>query len=790
MFPFLTTTLTHRHVEYVYINERAKTHVSEAEVDALSTLKDWFSRTQFTVVGKDVLRYESVSGVRGLLRYVEDYVDRRCLHARIVRSHVPHGYIRSVKLESSDGFLITAKDVPGENQVGYTVNDQPVLAEGKVRFYGEPVALVVGSDAYQVDDLLEKTVVEIDPLPAVYDVREALKDEVLVHEERGSNVVVRVNVLKGDVALGESESDVIFEKTYILGPQDHAYIETEAALAIPTSDGVTVISPSQYPHLAQRTVARVLGIPYSRVTIVQPAIGGAFGGKDDMGPIVSAQAAVACHRLGKPVFLQYSREESLTSHCKRDPAVIKYRSGAGRDGSLKFIDVDIIFDSGAYANRGPYTLWRAAVHASGPYRVPHVKVVGRLVYTNKVYQGSFRGFGNPQIQFATERQMDELARRLGLDPVEFRLKNILRPGDLSATSQVMGSDTGIAPLLEKVKSVTGRGRRRVENGYAYGFGVACAWHGISTSRGVPDWGAAVMTVYKDGSVVVQTGVVEFGQGTHTGIRQIAAEVLGIPYEWIKVEGGVSYAPDTGATHGSRGLALGGAGVLVAAAKIRQRVVKMAASMLEANPADIEVSDGFFSVRGSPGKRVSWRDVVAACYSKGVDMTANGYYFLPKGRFDEDKGQGHAYAIFSYAAVAAEVRVELETGKVEVVKVYPGAACGRVINPALARGQMFGAAAQGLGYAVLEKLEFSEGRLLNASLMDYLIPSATDMPEFEEPVYVEDITPYGPLGAKGLAELALIPIPAAIANAIRDAVDIEIDTIPLTSETLYKLLRKS
>jgi nicotinate dehydrogenase large molybdopterin subunit len=275
--------------------------VSEAEVDAVSTLKDWFSRTQFTVVGKDVLRYESVSGVRGLLRYVEDYVDRRCLHARIVRSHVPHGYIRSVKLESSDGFLITAKDVPGENQVGYTVNDQPVLAEGKVRFYGEPVALVVGSDAYQVDDLLEKTVVEIDPLPAVYDVHEALKDEVLVHEERGSNVVVRVNVLKGDVALGESESDVIFEKTYILGPQDHAYIETEAALAIPTSDGVTVISPSQYPHLAQRTVARVLGIPHSRVTIVQPAIGGAFGGKDDMGPIVSAQAAVACHRLGKPV---------------------------------------------------------------------------------------------------------------------------------------------------------------------------------------------------------------------------------------------------------------------------------------------------------------------------------------------------------------------------------------------------------------------------------------------------------------------------------------------------------
>jgi len=763
-------------------------HVSKAEdFDAVSILKDWFSREGFTVVGKDVTRYESVSGVKGLLRYVEDFVDRRCLYARIVRSNVPHGYIKSIQLESSEGFLVTAKDVPGENQVGYAVNDQPVLAEGKVRFYGEPVALVIGHDAYHADDLLEKTVVEIEPLPAVYDVHEALRDEVLVHEEHGSNVVTSARVLKGDVAVGESESDVVVEKTYLLGPQDHAYIETEAALAIPTPDGVTVISPSQYPHLAQKTVARVLGIPYSRVSIVQPAIGGAFGGKDDMGPIVSAQAAVACHRLGKPVFLHYSREESLTSHCKRDPAVIKYRTGAGRDGSLKFIDVDIIFDSGAYANRGPYTLWRAAVHASGPYRIPHVRVVGRLVYTNKVYQGSFRGFGNPQIQFATERQMDELARRLGLDPYEFRLKNLLRPGDLSATSQVMGSDTGIAPLLEKVRAVAGRGRRRVENGYAYGYGVACAWHGISTSRGVPDWGAAVMTVLRDGSVVVQTGVVEFGQGTHTGIRQLAAEVLGIPYEWVRVEGGVSYAPDTGATHGSRGLALGGAAVLVAAAKIRQRVVNMAASMLEANPDDIEVSAGFVSVRGV-GKQIPWREVVTACYSKGVDMTASGYYFLPKGRFDDEKGQGHAYTIYSYTAVAVEVRVELETGKVEVTRIYPGAACGRIINPALARGQMFGAAAQGLGYAILEKLVFSEGRLYNASLADYLIPSATDMPVFEEPVYVEDATPYGPLGAKGLAELALIPVPAAIANAIRDAVGVEVDSIPLTPEALYKLMR--
>ncbi|MDJ0272273.1 MAG: xanthine dehydrogenase family protein molybdopterin-binding subunit [Candidatus Caldarchaeum sp.] len=757
--------------------------------EAYSVIREWLSRDRFIVVKKDVIRYESVAGVRGMLRYVEDYVDGRCLHARIVRSVVPHGLLKSIKLNDSRGHLVTARDVPGENQVGYTVADQPVLAEKKVRFYGEPVALVVSDNGYSAEDLLEKVEVDVEPLPAVYDVFEALQNRVLIHEEKGSNIAATAQVRKGDVKVGERESDEVVEKTYVLSPQDHVYMETEAALAIPSIDGVTVISQAQYPHLAQKTVARVLGIPYSKVSIIQPAIGGAFGGKDDMGPIVSAQAALACWKLGKPVYLQYSREESFTSHCKRDPAVIKCRTGASRDGLLKFLDAEVIFDSGAYANRGPYTLWRACVHVSGPYRIPHVNVVGKLVYTNKVYQGSFRGFGNPQAEFAAERQMDELARRLGIDPIEFRLKNLLRPGDLSATSQPMPEDTGIAPLVEKMRNQLHISKKRRENGYQYGYGFAVAWHGISTSRGVPDWGSATLTVLRDGSVVVSSGIVEFGQGTHTAIKQVVAEVLGIPYEWVKLEGGTSYAPDTGATHGSRGLTLGGSAALVAAGRVRRRIVKMAAEMLEANPGDIEIADGKVFVKGAENKMLDWRDVVAACYSKGVDLTSSGYFFLKKDKFDESRGQGHAYTVYSFSAVLVEVRVDTETGKVEVTNVWPGAACGRIINPGIALGQIHGSVVQSLGYSLTERMVFEEGRLLTASLMDYLIPSASETPRIHDPVYYEDICPHGPLGAKGLAELALIPIPAAVANAIKDAVGVDVDEIPVVPEKLIKQLRK-
>ncbi|HDN76227.1 MAG TPA: aldehyde oxidase, partial [Acidilobales archaeon] len=508
------------------------------------------------------------------------------------------------------------------------------------------------------------------------------------------------------------------------------------------------------------------------------------------------KAALAAYLTGKPTFLMYSREESIYIHPKREATIIKYKSGATKDGKLMAIDVTIIHDTGAYANRGPFILWRASVHASGPYEVPHAKVDGYCVYTNKVPQGSFRGFGNPSIQFAAEAQMDELAKKLGMDPVEFRLRNMLRPGSRTITNQLLEESVGIAEAVSKLAKVSGWYEKRKEYGrdkgrYRRGIGIGVAWHGISTSRGVPDWSNAVITIEKDGSVTVRTGIVEIGQGSpNSSHRQIVAEVLGAPMDKIKIAFGTTDAPDTGATHASRGTSIGAIGVFVAAARLRERLNRLASELLKASPEDIVIRDGKVFVKGGEERYISWDELIKEAYARGIETSATGYFFLPKGRFDDRVGQGYAYPAFSYVAVIAEVVVDIHTGEVRVTKVWPALAAGRIINPVQVEGQIEGAVAQGLGYVLMENLVFDDkGRIVNADLTDYVIPTALDMPEVEKPVYVEDLFRYGPFGAKGVGEMAFIPIPAAIANAVAHALGFRITTLPLTPERVYFEIKK-
>lgn len=771
----------------------------ETQKDEYAILDQWLKAREFIYVGNEVRRIDALEKVLGKAKYVEDFIVDGMVYARIIKSNIPHGILLSIRpgraSEHPDYIsLVTASDVPGLNQVGYYIPDQPALAEKKVRFHGEPLALIVASKPRSAEELRELVEVEIKPLKPVFDPLEALKDEILVHEEHGSNIVLRTRVRKGDVSKAFSESDYVVENVYRTGYQDHAYLETEGALAIPSYDGMTVILPGQYPHLAQSIISRVLGLPQSKIRIIQPVIGGGFGGKDDMMPIIGAQAAVAAYKIRKPVLLTYTREDSFTSHCKRDPAYIKYKSGADKDGKLTFVDVEIIFDAGAYANRGPFTLWRATVHSTGPYEVPNVDARGMLIYTNKVYQGSFRGFGNPQIQFAAERQMDELAEKIGLDPLEFRLKNVLRPGSRTSTDQLLDESVGVGEALARVAEKCKWFEKRkscgkVYDGKARGIGVACAWHGISTSRGVPDWCNAYINVAKDGSVTVLTGIVEMGQGTHTGLAQIAAEALGIPLERINLIGGVTDAPDTGATHGSRGLSWGGTAILIAASKIRKRIQRIASRLLECSPEEVELRDGWVYNKRKPEKRLTWEEAVKRCYAEGEDMAATGYFYMPKGKFDEEKGQGFAYIVFSYMVVAVEVEVDVHTGLTRVLKVWPAICAGKIINPKLATTQIHGAIMQGIGYTLMEEVKLEDGKILNPNFTDYLIPTIMDLPEIDEPIFVEDYFRFGPFGAKGLAEMALIPIPAAITNAIKNAVGVKPSEIPYTSEKLFMELSK-
>lgn len=777
----------------------ASTTILETQKDEYDLIQEWLKAREFIYVGREVRRIDSLDKVIGRAKYVEDFLVDGLVYARIVKSYVAHGILVSVKpgraAEHPDYIsLVTSSDVPGVNQVGYFIPDQPALADKKVRFHGEPVAVIVASKPRSAEEIRELVEVEIKELEAVFDPLEALKDKVLVHEEHGSNIVLRTRVRKGDAEKALQESEYVVENVYRAGYQDHAYLETEGALAIPMDGGMTLILPGQYPHLAQSIISRVLGMPQSKIRIIQPAIGGGFGGKDDMIPILGAQVAIAAYKVRKPVLLTYTREDSFTSHCKRDPAYIKYRSGANRDGKLTAVDVDIVFDAGAYANRGPFTLWRATAHSTGPYEVPNVDARGVLVYTNKVYQGSFRGFGNPQIQFAAERQIDELAEKIGLDPLEFRLKNILKPGSRTSTNQILEDSVGVGEALARVAERCSwyekkRSHGKIVDGRARGIGVACAWHGISTSRGVPDWCNAYINIGKDGSVSIYTGIVEIGQGTHTGLVQIAAEALGIPPEKINLVGGTSDAPDTGATHGSRGLSFGGTAILIAASKIRKRIQKVASRMFGCKPEDVELRDGWVYSKSRPEKKITWEEAVKKCYAEGEEMTATGYFFMPKGRFDEEKGQGFAYIVFSYMVVAVEVEVDLETGLTRVLKVWPAICAGKIINPKLATTQIHGAIMQGLGYTLMEEVKMEDGRILNTNFTDYLVPTIADLPEIDEPIFVEDYFRFGPFGAKGLAEMALIPIPAAITNAIKDAVGVRPSEIPYTPEKLFKELSR-
>ncbi|MEM4717189.1 MAG: xanthine dehydrogenase family protein molybdopterin-binding subunit [Desulfurococcaceae archaeon] len=777
--------------------------------DPYRLVEKWLRAESYIVVGKSMARVDALDKAIGKAMFTEDYyieyLIENALFIKQVLSPYPHARIRKIDLSRALSIpgvhgIITARDIPGLNQVGYALPDQPLLAESKVRYPGEVVALVAASDYDKAFKAVEEVFVEYEQLPALLDPLESLRrTDILIHEEKGSNIAYTTRVRKGDVEEGFSRSQVVVENEYRLHHQEHLYLETEAAIAFPDTEGkVTVIGTLQYPHLGQKIVARVLGVPMSRVKVIAPYIGGGFGGKDDEGPLVCSKAALVAYLLRKPVFLMYSREESLRIHPKREAAIIKYRSGASSNGKLQAIDVVIIHDTGAYANRAPFILWRATMHASGPYEVPNARVDGYAVYTNKVYQGSFRGFGNVSIQFAVERQMDLLAEKLGLDPVDFRLRNVLREGSYTITNQLLDHSVGVGEALRKVAEKADWWNKRrmysmvneVNPRFKKGIGVAVAWHGISTSRAVPDWSNAYVKIELDGSVTIYTGIVEMGQGSPVSSHvQLASELLGIPVDYIKVVFATTDAPDTGATHASRGTGIGGLGVQVAVAKIRERMEWLASQILGVDPGDIVFRDGRVYSRREPDKGISWIDLVREAYARGVETSATGYYHLPKGRFDEALGQGFAYPAYSYIVVITEVEVDTWTGFVKILHVYPALASGKIINPQQVEGQIEGAFVQALGYTLMEKLYFNEqGAILNTNLTDYVIPTAKETPRFETPIYIEDLFKHGAFGAKGVGEMALIPGPASIANAIAHALGVNIVSTPLTPWKILEYLK--
>jgi len=758
-------------------------------------LEDLLNRDEFLVVGKNVVRTDALDKTLGRALYTADYVPRDTAVVKVVRSPHPHASIEGIDARGAlevPGVItvLTARDIPGENQIGYALPDQPFLNSEKVHFVGDPVALVVAQDEGSALEGVDAMAVNYSPLPSVFDTADALSDgSPLVH--KGGNIAVTTKIRKGDVAKGFSDAKVVVEDLYDTPYQDHMYMEPEAAYAIPEgAKKITVIGGMQSPFLVREKVAHVLGWDLNRVRIIQALTGGAFGGKDDMGPLACAKAALAAVKTGKPAALIFDRDESVAYSNKRFPARIRYKSGADEEGKITAIDVDITLECGAYANRAPFWLWRQTAHAAGPYEVHNASIDGRAVYTNKVFGGSFRGFGDLALHFAAESQVDRLAVELGMDPVELRLKNVLRPGSKTTCDQLLDHSVGIEECLIKVAEASSwkTRKKRSEGSRVTGFGVGCAYHGISTSRSTPDWSAASLILNQDGSLTYRTGICELGQGAPIGHAKIVAEITGAPMESIRIEvPDTDSTPNAKPTHGSRGLMLGGTAAADAAIKLRERLVKVAADMLGCPEEDVELRDGKALKRSEPSENIGLPEVAEEIYIRGISPAVYGFYASPKRYFDPETGLGVNYSVYTFAASVVEVEVDIETGRAEVVRVWPAMDVGRAIDPLVIEGQIHGAVSQGIGFALMEDLKLKDGVVLTPGFKDYVVPSALDTPWIDETIIVEEPYMHSAFGAKGVGEPAIISIVPAISNAIYDATGVRMRDLPITAERLYKAM---
>ena len=769
------------------------------EFEYLEEVRKLLHGRSYNVVGTDVRRVDGLEKVTGLAKYSADYLIERALRVKPVRSPYAHAVVKSIDKAGALRIpgveaVILPEDVPGENQMGYLVDDQPIITP-KARYVGDIVALIVARDektAWQGADQIQ---MEYEELPAVFDPREALKGNFRIHD-RGK-LATDAKVKKGNVEEGFRQCDVIVERTYRTGSQDHAYLEPEAAVAIPGgARGVTVIGTTQNPFRTRHSLARVLGWKDSEVTIMTPYIGGGFGGKDTYGPVICALAALPAVHLGRPAMIIYSRYESFAYRFKRGPFEIKFKTGATKDGKLRAIQVDYIVDAGGYATWSVGFTKRAAYHATGVYEVEHVQVEGQAVYTNNLPNAAFNGFGNPQMLFAAESQMDLMAEALKMDPVEFRLKNALVPGSRTGTNQLLDHAVGIKELIQKVaEKADWRGKRAQYAGGQQGnkrrgIGVGCSWHGCGTTGFKRDWAGASVIVNPDGSVTYSTGIVEIGQGTTTSHAMMVAEVLGIPFDSVRVDANnTGRMPDSGETHAQRGTIIGGTAAVDGALKIRKRMNKLAAELWECTEEEVAFGNGETYNLQHPSQRIAFKDLAYEMYMRGIPPAEYGFIKARRGVPDPQTGQGDPYAAYTFGCTIAEVEVDLETGQVEVLKLIPGVAAGKIIQPAVVKGQVYGCGMLGLGYALTERVLRQDGKMLNPTYIDYLIPTIKDKPEMADLICVEDEYKYSGFGAKGVGEIAFIATPLAIANALHQATGLRFLEMPLDMEKIYFALRE-
>jgi CO/xanthine dehydrogenase Mo-binding subunit len=679
------------------------------------------------------------------------------LHLKVVFAQRPHAQINAIDTSAALAYpgvvaVLTAADVPF-NAFGLVDHDQPVLCDTKVRFEGDKVALVVAESKQAAQIAAGLVRVDYTDLPVISGIDAALADAAaLVHAAHGSNILFQMPIRKGDLATGFAEADTIVEAEFETTWQEHAFLQPEAGIAYIDEQGRVVIETAgQWLHEDRRQLAAMLQLPEDQVVVKYAAIGGAFGGREDLS--IQHVLVLAAWKLRRPVALVWNREESMIGHHKRHPMRFCCRWGARRDGTLTAVQATVYADGGAYASTSQEVLKCAVLFASGPYEVANIHVDGYALYTNNVPSGAFRGFGSPQAHFAAEQMATRMAHALGMDPIAFRQKNLYREGSIEPTGQPLPAGVSIRPVFERAVAEMEQRRQKVSlpEHLRRGWGVACGIKNVGYSFGYPEQSTAMVELSGSATIeqaVVRVGVAEVGQGTHLAMRQIAAATLGIAPEQITmITDDSSAAPNAGSASASRLTFMAGRAVHDAAQ----------AALLRWNDEE--------------------RPAVATIQYRAPTTTP----------CDPLTGYGKPNYCYGYVAQAVEVEVNTLTGQVQVLQIISVNDVGKAINKQQVEAQIEGCLAQALGYALLENMQARNGRLLTSHFSNYLLPTILDMPTEVVPIILELSDPHGPYGARGMSEMPLVPLAPAIASAIHDAVGVWVTQQPLTPERVLAAL---
>ncbi|MCK4339918.1 MAG: molybdopterin-dependent oxidoreductase, partial [Candidatus Cloacimonetes bacterium] len=753
------------------------------------------------IIGKKVIRIDGYEKVTGKAIFGDDIKLVGMLYAACRYTDIPAGKITKVdisKAEKMEGVEAIAlfKDIPGMKKLGPIRQDQFALVNNEVFYSGDVIAVVAATSKEIAFSAVDSIEVKYDTLEGIFDIQEAIKSSShLVHPEFKSNVVIHYPLRKGDVKKGFAQSEHIIEREYRTNFCEHAYIEPESITAVPdlTSKGFKIYGSIQNPFTTRKIVSSFMGLNLNQVNIFGSTLGGSFGGKDDIVNMMACRVALLSKMTGRPVKLTNSRENSIKESYKRHPYIMKYKVGFNKNGKLIAMKINILADSGAYSSQSFFVTWRSVVQATGPYEIENVETDIRAVYTNNTYTAAMRGFGSPQIIFAQESLMDEIAEICGISPLEIRRINGYKHGSITASGQKLSEhkvsllqviDEAVKKSNYKEKIIEYRKQNKIDNRYKYGIGLSCSFRGCSLGAEGTDASSAIVSVQADGSVYILAGCNENGQGLKTTFSQIAAEILGINFDKIVfLEPQTATITDGGPTVASRATLMGGNAVIKAAQKVKDTIFNVIKDEIKViKIEETEWKNNYIYNKKSKIK-IRFEDASEKAYWAGVNLSAYGWSKAPDVSWEKETGQGNAYFTYVYGCQIAEIKVDTHTGKIDILKITAAHDVGKVINKLGAEGQVYGGVAQGIGYGIFEDYNIQNGIVKSENLDEYLIPTIKDIYKID-PILIENLDKYGPFGAKSLGEPTLELTSPAINNALSFATGKRTYQIPLTLEQVF------